>query len=110
MFCLVLAGVLTSGLTLAEIGRIFRQQVGWHDKLLSAAMGPPRCPLSSLPCPPVWWHPLLVSRVVNQMKISGQVVENLVRGLGPDERLGILIPRIDPGPKVGLQLGDAAVG
>jgi hypothetical protein len=52
----------------------------------------------------------LVSRVVNQMKISGQVVENLVRSLGPDERLGILIPRIDPGPKVGLQLGDAAVG
>src|SRR4029450_5008865 len=44
------------------------------------------------------------------MKISGQVVEELVGGLGPDERLGILVPRLDPSPKVGLQLGDAAVG
>jgi hypothetical protein len=52
----------------------------------------------------------LVSRVVNSLKIAGEVVEDLVGGLGPHKRLGVLVPGRRPGGDVGLQLGDAAMG
>ena len=51
----------------------------------------------------------LVSRVGNSAAVGGKGFEDLVGGLGPDERLGILVPLVDPLADVGLELGDAAV-
>jgi hypothetical protein len=52
----------------------------------------------------------LVSRVVNSAAVGGQAVEDFVGGLGPYEWLGVLVPCLDPGPHIGFQGFDAAVG
>src|SRR6266508_3949793 len=40
------------------------------------------------------------------MKIPCEVVEDLVSGLGPHERAGVLVPGLDPGGDVGLKIGN----
>jgi len=44
------------------------------------------------------------------LAVTGEVVEDLVSGLGSDEGLGIGVPFVDPLADVGFQFGDAAVG
>jgi hypothetical protein len=44
------------------------------------------------------------------LAVGGEVVEDLVGGLGPDEGVGIGVPFIDPAADVGFEFGDAAVG
>jgi hypothetical protein len=36
-------------------------------------------------------------------------LEDLVGGLGPDEGLGVVVPGVDPGADVGVELTDRAV-
>ena len=48
----------------------------------------------------------LVSRVVNSFTVSGESSEDLVGGLGPDERPGVLVPLVDPLADVVFKLGD----
>ena len=48
----------------------------------------------------------LVSRAVNSLKKFGERVEDLVGGLGPDERLGVLVPGGDPCADVLLERVD----
>jgi hypothetical protein len=43
------------------------------------------------------------------MKIACEVVEDLVSGLGPHKRLGVLVPGLDPGAEVGCKCLDAGV-
>jgi hypothetical protein len=43
------------------------------------------------------------------MKIACEVVEDLVSGLGPHKRLGVVVPGVNPGGEVGFELGDGAV-
>jgi len=52
----------------------------------------------------------LVSRLVNSAAVGGEGFEDLVSGLGPHERLGVLVPLGDPLADVVLELGNAAVG
>jgi hypothetical protein len=51
----------------------------------------------------------LVSRVVNSLAVGGEGFEDLVGGLGPDERPGVLVPLVGPVADVGFEFGDAAV-
>jgi hypothetical protein len=44
------------------------------------------------------------------LAVVGEVVEDLVSGLGPDEGFGVGVPFVDPFADVGFQFGDAAVG
>ena len=46
----------------------------------------------------------------NPLAVGGEGVQDLVGGLGPDERLGVPVPLVDPLTDIGLQLGDIAVG
>jgi len=41
--------------------------------------------------------------------VGGEVVQDLVGGLGPDERLRVLVPLGDPLVDVGFEFGDAVV-
>jgi hypothetical protein len=50
-----------------------------------------------------------VSPAVNTCKKSSEFLEDLFGGLGPDERPGVLVPRFDPGPHVGLEGLDGPV-
>ena len=52
----------------------------------------------------------LVSRVVNSLTVGGEGFEDLVGGLGPHERLGVLVPFAGPLADAGFEFGDAAVG
>jgi hypothetical protein len=47
---------------------------------------------------------------VIRLQIGGECGEDVIGGLGPDERLRVAVPRLDPGGHVGLQGGDTAVG
>jgi uncharacterized integral membrane protein len=51
----------------------------------------------------------LVSRVGDRLEISGDLVEDLVGGLGPDKRPGLLVPGVDPGLDRAGRLGDRPV-
>jgi hypothetical protein len=50
-----------------------------------------------------------VSRVVSSFAEGGEGSEDLVSGLGPYERRGVLVPLADPLPDVGFEFGEAAV-
>jgi hypothetical protein len=45
----------------------------------------------------------LVSRAVNSCEKSCELGKDLLGGLGPDERLGVLVPRLDPFADVFLE-------
>jgi hypothetical protein len=55
-------------------------------------------------------HSPLVSCAGSSLKISGEGVEDLVGGLLPHERLGVVVPGLDPGSDVGFEGLDARVG
>ena len=40
------------------------------------------------------------------MAVSGEAVEDLLSGLGPDVWARIVVPRFDPGPDVGVEVRD----
>jgi hypothetical protein len=44
------------------------------------------------------------------LAVFGDALEDVVSGLGPDERPGVLVLLGDPFADVGLELGDTAVG
>jgi hypothetical protein len=44
------------------------------------------------------------------LAVGGEVVEDLVGGLGPDEWLRVGVPFVDPFPDVGFEFDDGAVG
>jgi hypothetical protein len=43
-------------------------------------------------------------------EVAGEAFQDLVGGLGPDERLWIVVPGLDPGGGVGFEIFDAVVG
>jgi len=53
--------------------------------------------------------PNLVSRAVNSLEKSCELGEDLLSGLRPDKRLGVLVPGCDPAADVGLERLHAAV-
>jgi hypothetical protein len=44
------------------------------------------------------------------LKICGEVVEDLVGGLAPDEWAGVVVPVLDPFVDVVAELGDGVMG
>ena len=55
-------------------------------------------------------HPLpLMSRLVNPCAVAFDGVEDLIRCLGPHERLGIFVPAVDPSADLGVELTNGAV-
>ena len=48
--------------------------------------------------------------VVSSRAVSGDGFEDLVGGLGPDVRLGLVVPGFDPGADVGVEFAYGAVG
>jgi hypothetical protein len=44
------------------------------------------------------------------VKISGEVVENVVGCLAPDERAGVVVPVFDPIVDIASELSDVVVG
>ena len=53
---------------------------------------------------------ILASWLDEPLAVVGEGLQDVVGGLGPGERPGVLVPLVDPLADVGFEVGDAAVG